>query len=98
MGCIASQRSSGSFGAREAALVAVFAALSVIVIMFLPSIPIIGLAGARITLDAAIAPVYGLVLGPYLGALAALIGGIVVAGYKGWHIFSVLTLLRRSQR
>ena len=59
--------------------------------MFLPGIPIIGLAGARITLDAAIAPVYGLVLGPYLGALAALIGGVVVAGYKGWHIFSVLT-------
>lgn len=59
--------------------------------MFVPGIPIIGLPGARITLDTAIAPVYGLVIGPYLGALAALIGGIVVAGYKGWDMFSVLT-------
>jgi uncharacterized membrane protein len=84
-------RPSISFGARDAALVAVFAALSVVVIMFLPGIPVVGLSGVRITLDAAIAPLYGLVIGPYLGAFAALLGGIVVAGYKGWHIFSVLT-------
>jgi hypothetical protein len=52
--------------------------------------PIFGLAGGRITFDAAIAPVYGLVIGPYLGALAALVGGIAVLGYKGWNLFSVL--------
>lgn len=80
-----------SFGAKQTAYVAVFAALSVVVIMFVPRIPIIGLPGAGITLDAAIAPVYGMVLGPYLGALAALIGGIVVAGTKGWVVFDVLT-------
>jgi len=80
-----------SLGARQAAYVAVFAALSVVVITFVPRIPIIGLPGGGITLDAAIAPVYGIVLGPYLGALAALIGGIVVAGTKGWVVFNVLT-------
>jgi uncharacterized membrane protein len=80
-----------SFGAKQAAYVAVFAALSVVVITFVPRIPIIGLPGGGITLDAAIAPVYGIVLGPYLGALAALIGGIVVAGTKGWVVFNVLT-------
>ncbi|KPV63136.1 MAG: hypothetical protein AOA65_1448 [Candidatus Bathyarchaeota archaeon BA1] len=76
---------------RQVAFVSVFAALSVVIIMTLPGIPIIGLAGAKITLDAVLAPVYGLVIGPYLGALAAFIGGIVVAGYKGWPIFSVMT-------
>lgn len=80
-----------SLSARQVSLVAVFAALSVAVIIFLPGIPMIGLPGARITLDASIAPVYGLVIGPYLGALAALLGGIIVAGYKGWPVFAVLT-------
>jgi hypothetical protein len=51
----------------------------------------IGLSGARITLDAAIAPVYGMIIGPYLGGLAALLGGLIVAGYRGWPIFSILT-------
>jgi len=64
---------------RDVAFVAVFAALSVVVEVLLPGIPIIGVSGAQITLDAVLAPIYGLVLGPYLGALAALIGGLVVA-------------------
>jgi len=64
---------------RDIAFVAVFAALSVVVEVLLPGIPIIGVSGAQITLDAVLAPIYGLVLGPYLGALAALIGGLVVA-------------------
>jgi uncharacterized membrane protein len=77
--------------AKQVSLVSVFAALSVVVILFLPGIPMIGLPGARITLDASIAPIYGLVIGPNLGALAALIGGLIVAGYRGWPIFSILT-------
>lgn len=83
--------SGGILSTRDIALTAVFAALSVVIIMFVPGIPIVGMSGARITLDAAIAPIYGLVIGPYLGALAAFLGGIIVAGYKGWHLFSVLT-------
>ncbi|MEM2851381.1 MAG: ECF transporter S component [Candidatus Bathyarchaeia archaeon] len=72
---------------RDIAFVAIFAALSVVVEVLLPGIPIIGVSGAQITLDAVLAPIYGLVLGPYLGALAALIGGLVVARSP----FSVLT-------
>ena len=83
--------SGGVLSTRDIAFTAVFAALSVVIIMFIPGIPIVGMSGARITLDAAIAPIYGLVIGPYLGALAAFLGGIIVAGYKGWHLFSVLT-------
>lgn len=79
------------FDAKKASVVAVFAALSVIIIILLPGIPIIGLPGARITLDAAIAPVYGLIIGPYLGPAAALIGGLIVAGYRGWPVFAILT-------
>jgi len=73
--------------ARDVAFVAVFAALSVVVIKVIPGFPIFGLSGSQIKFDAALAPIYGLILGPYLGFLAAFIGGIVLA--NSW--FSVLT-------
>ncbi|MGQ9459847.1 MAG: hypothetical protein ACUVRA_01260 [Candidatus Bathyarchaeaceae archaeon] len=66
---------------------AVFAALSAIVCRFIPGIPIVGVPEASIKFDAALAPIYGLVIGPYLGFLAALFGGLIVAG----SFFSVLT-------
>ncbi len=72
---------------RDVAFIAVFAALSVIIIKVIPGFPIIGLSGSSIKFDASLAPIYGLVLGPYLGFLAAFIGGILVA--DNW--FSVLT-------
>ncbi len=71
---------------RDVAFVAVFAALSFIVVKFVPGIPIIGGQG-EIKFDAAMAPIYGLVIGPYLGFLAALFGGFIAAG--SW--FSILT-------
>jgi len=73
--------------ARDVAFVGVFAALSVVVIRVIPGFPIIGLSDSQIKFDAAIAPIYGMILGPYLGCLAAFIGGIVLA--NSW--FSVLT-------
>ena len=73
--------------ARDVAFVGVFAALSVVVIRVIPGFPIIVLSESQIKFDAAIAPIYGLILGPYLGSLAAFIGGIVLA--NSW--FSVLT-------
>ena len=73
--------------ARDVAFVGVFAALSVVVIRVIPGFPIIGLSESQIKFDASIAPIYGMVLGPYLGSLAAFIGGIVLA--NSW--FSVLT-------
>lgn len=73
--------------AQSVALMAVFAALSAIVIKVFPGIPIVGVSGASIKFDAALAPIYGLVIGPYLGFLAALMGGLVTAG----NPFDILT-------
>jgi len=72
---------------RDIAFVAIFAALSVIICKTIPGIPIVGVSGAKIKFDVALAPIYGLIIGPYLGFLAALIGGLIAAG--DW--FSVLT-------
>ncbi len=72
---------------RDVALTAIFAALSAIVVKVVPGIPIIGLSGASIKFDAALAPIYGMIIGPYLGFMAGLVGGLVVAG----SLFSVLT-------
>lgn len=73
--------------ARNVALAAVFAALSWVVSEFVPGIPIIGASGSRISFDAALAPIYGIIIGPYLGFLAALIGGLAAAG----SLFTILT-------
>lgn len=73
--------------ARDVAFVAIFAALSVIIVKVIPGVPIVGVPEASIKLDVAVAPIYGLVVGPYLGFLAAFVGGLIAAG--SW--FSVLT-------
>jgi hypothetical protein len=61
---------------RNVALTAIFAALYY-VISYLPGIPAIGVPGVNIQLGACVASVFGLVLGPYLGALAAFVGALV---------------------
>ena len=73
--------------ARNVAFLAIFASLSLIICKFIPGIPIVGVPDASIKFDAAVAPIYGMVIGPYLGFLAALIGGLIAAGSP----FSVLT-------
>lgn len=73
--------------AKNVALLAIFAALSFIIGKFIPGIPIVGVPDASIKFDAATAPIYGMIIGPYLGFLAALIGGLIAAGSP----FTVLT-------
>lgn len=73
--------------AKEIALTAVFAALSWVVSEFVPGIPIIGASGSRISFNASLAPIYGIIIGPYFGFIAALIGGLAAAG----SIFTILT-------
>jgi len=65
---------------RNVTFLAIFSALSVIIIKFIPGIPIVGVPDSSIKFDAAIAPIYGMVIGPYLGFLAALIGGLLTSG------------------
>lgn len=72
---------------RDVAFTAVFAALSAIVIRLVPGIPIVGVSGASIKFDAALAPIYGMIIGPYLGFTAALFGGLITAG----NIFDIFT-------
>ncbi|MEM4480922.1 MAG: ECF transporter S component [Candidatus Bathyarchaeia archaeon] len=75
------------FSAKNVALMTVFTALSFIICKFIPGIPIVGVPDAQIKFDAAVAPLYGMIIGPYLGFLAALIGGLIAAGSP----FTVLT-------
>jgi hypothetical protein len=62
---------------RHLALVAVFSALYYVLSLVSPKIPSIGLPDIKIQLEALIASVFGLVLGPYLGALSAFMGAFV---------------------
>ena len=60
----------------EVALTVCFTALYV-VFGFLKISPIIGLPGQAITAAAIIAPIIGIILGPYIGTLSTFFGGIV---------------------
>ena len=62
--------------AKSISLTAIFAALYY-VMSYLPGIPAIGVPGVKIQLEACMASVFGLILGPYLGALATLVGVFV---------------------
>jgi hypothetical protein len=68
----------------QIAFVAVFAALFVALAVTLPSLKIpSGIGNIEISFSALIASVFGLVLGPYLGAAAALLGASIAWGFTG---------------
>lgn len=62
--------------AKNAALSAVFTALYT-VLGFLKISPIIGLPGQAITAAAIVAPIIGILLGPYVGTLSTFLGGLI---------------------
>jgi uncharacterized membrane protein len=62
---------------RHIALAAVFAALYYVLSILSLYVPAIGLPELKIKLEALIASIFGLILGPYLGALAAFLGAFV---------------------
>jgi hypothetical protein len=62
---------------RNVALITIFAALYYVLSLITPYIPAIGVADIKISLEALIASIFGLVLGPYLGAAAAFLGVFV---------------------
>lgn len=63
--------------AQNVALMAVFAALYYILSLITPYIPAIAIPEVKISLEALIATIFGLILGPYLGALTAFLGTFV---------------------
>jgi hypothetical protein len=62
--------------AKDVALTVCFTALYV-VLGFLPISPIIGLPGKTITAGAIMAPIIGIILGPYIGTLSTILGGVI---------------------
>jgi len=62
--------------AKDLALTICFTALYVI-LGFLPISPIIGLPGKVITAAAIMAPIIGILLGPYIGTLSTILGGTI---------------------
>jgi len=62
---------------RHVALAAIFAALYYVLSLITPYIPAIAIPEIKISLEALIASIFGLVLGPYLGALTAFLGALV---------------------
>jgi uncharacterized membrane protein len=68
---------------KHVALMAIFAALYFVLSLITPIIPAIGAADIKISLEALIATIFGLILGPYLGAIAALLGASIAFIYTG---------------
>jgi len=68
--------SKSEFTTKNIAQAAIFTSLYV-VFGFLKISPIIGLPGQAITAAAIVAPLIGIILGPYLGMLSAFLGGTV---------------------
>ncbi len=58
---------------KQLALTAIFAALYA-VLRAIPTIPMIGVPGASFSLSDILAPIYGIILGPYVGGASVLIG------------------------
>lgn len=62
--------------AKDVALIVCFSALYTVFCLF-PIFQIVGLPSKSITMAAIIAPVIGILLGPYLGALSTILGGTI---------------------
>lgn len=66
---------------KQIALTAVFAAIYAVFRM-IPTVPMIGVAGASFSLADILAPLFGIILGPYVGGASVLIGTFVAMPVK----------------
>lgn len=80
--------------ARRVAVVAVFTALSIALAKLLPNIPIVGLPQGQGSISPTVIlyPIMGLILGPILGSLTAVIANIIVWIIPPQTIFGLLTI------
>lgn len=58
------------------AIMSIFTALYA-VLRIIPTVPMIGAPGASFSLSDIVAPLYGLILGPYIGGLSVIIGSLI---------------------
>jgi predicted membrane protein len=79
---------SSRVSARDVTLLTSFTALYV-VLYALPVFPIIGLPGAAIPAAAIMAPITGMLIGPFLGALSAILGGLISFSIGRFSIVSI---------
>ncbi|MEM2239588.1 MAG: hypothetical protein QXM89_05075 [Candidatus Bathyarchaeia archaeon] len=77
--------------AKHVALISTMTAVYV-VLSYLPGFPVIGISGAKIGMISGIAPIYGFILGPTLGALTTLLGAFINRILTGASLFEWLTL------
>ena len=84
--------SNSRFATRNLALVCVFAPLCTI-FSFWSLFPIIGAIGTSIKVTAVIAPLIGIVLGPYMGAFAVALGGFIGASIAQTGPFGPLSFI-----
>lgn len=77
---------------KQVALISVFAAL-IAVVSRLPGIPImVGVQSGKIEFTVLLYPIAGILLGPFVGALAVLLGNVVAFLIPSWSIFGLLTI------
>lgn len=77
---------------KQIALISVFAAL-IAAVSRLPGIPIVfGVQAGKIEFTVPLYPIAGILLGPFVGALAALIGNVVAFLLPKWSVFGLLTI------
>lgn len=78
---------------RQIALTSVFAAL-IVVITRLPGIPILGgtQGGGHIELSLVLYPLIGLILGPWMGLVAAFLGNLIAWLIPSSSVFGLLTI------
>jgi uncharacterized membrane protein len=77
---------------KQVALISVFAAL-IAAVSRLPGIPImVGTQSGSIQFTVFLYPIAGILLGPFVGALAALLGNVVAFLIPSWSIFGLLTI------
>jgi hypothetical protein len=80
------------FQTKDLALVCSFASLYA-VLSFLSLSPVIGAAGSSIKMATIMAPLVGLILGPYLGSLATSMGGFIGWSFTQTGPFSFLSFV-----
>lgn len=66
---------------KQIALTAIFAAIYA-VFRIIPTVPMIGAPGVTFSLSDILAPLYGIILGPYIGGLSVLIGTFTAMSVK----------------